>query len=277
MEKEFKDNGITAKLLTGDTDDTERFESLMDYRERKINVLINVDLFDEGLDVPGIECVIMARPTMSIGKYLQMVGRGLRPAKNKDYLILIDHVGNVDRLGLPDNIRQWSLDRVAKRKRNLNLIRICPNWECNSPFDRILSECPYCGHKDEPKKPGEGGGRPSLKQVDGDLVLLDPEDIRKLEAETHLPSPAEMAAKVAHHGAGAARKAMENQIVRINTQKHLADTIAKWAGYKRHKYHMTDRQINKQFYLTYDTTIYEILALPKAEMEYYIRELENDI
>ena len=76
-------------------------------RFKKIQVLLNVDLFDEGLDVPGIECVIMARPTKSLGKYLQMVGRGLRIAEGKPHLILIDHVGNVTdpMLGLPDDIR----------------------------------------------------------------------------------------------------------------------------------------------------------------------------
>lgn len=278
MEKEFHQQGITAKLLTGETDDTERFNALMEYRERKINVLINVDLFDEGLDVPGIECVIMARPTMSIGKYLQMVGRGLRPAPGKDFLILIDHVGNVDRLGLPDSIRRWSLDRVARRKRNLNLIRICDNWNCNAPYDRLLTECPYCGTEAiKVNRGGGGGGRIPLKQVDGDLVLVDPDTLRELEANTHLPTPAEAAAKAAPYGSGAAKKAMEHQIARINTQKKLADVVAHWAGFKRHKYRMTDRQINKQFYLTYGTTIYEILALPKADMDFYIMELQNDI
>ena len=278
MEQEFKSKGITAKLLTGDNEDSVRFETLMEYREKKINVLLNVDLFDEGLDVPGIECVIMARPTMSVGKFLQMVGRGLRPAEGKDHLILIDHVGNVDRLGLPDSIRRWSLDRVAKRKRNLNLIRICKNWQCNAPFDRLLHVCPYCGKEDNPQRAGGGGGgREALKQVDGDLVLLDPDELRKLEAETHLPSPYEAAQAAAKHGPGAAKKAMENQIARINTQAKLAEVVANWAGHMRHRRGMSDRQINKYFYMTYDTTIYEILALPKAEMDWYIGALENDL
>jgi len=95
MEAEFKEAGIKAKLLTGLTGDKERLDSLVDFAAKRIQVLLNIDLFDEGLDVPGIECVINARPTMSTAKYLQMAGRGLRPAPGKDYLIIIDHVGNV--------------------------------------------------------------------------------------------------------------------------------------------------------------------------------------
>jgi len=130
MEQKYKDAGISAKLLTGLTPDAERLESLFKYKEKEIQVLLNVDLFDEGLDVPGIEVVQHARPTMSVGKYRQMNGRGLRPAKGKDFLIIIDHVGNRKRHGLPDASKKWSLNRVAKRKKNINLIRICANFLC---------------------------------------------------------------------------------------------------------------------------------------------------
>ncbi|MFM6929436.1 MAG: DEAD/DEAH box helicase, partial [Bdellovibrio sp.] len=217
MEEGFKKAGITAKTLLGTTADKERFESLIDYRDRKIQVLINVDLFDEGLDVPGIEAVIMARPTKSLGKYLQMVGRGLRPAKDKPFLILIDHVGNVKDHGLPDARRRWTLDRIARRKNKINLIRICSNVECNSPFDRVLSECPYCGTPFAPQGGGGGGGgRISPQMVDGDLVMLDPDTLREMEANTHLESPASVAEKVSKAAGGAAGlRAMHNQRERI--------------------------------------------------------------
>lgn len=277
MEKEFLLNKISAKLLTGNTDDQTRLNALIDYRERKIQVLINVDLFDEGLDVPGIEVVIMARPTMSLGKFLQMVGRGLRVAKGKPHLILIDHVGNVKEHGLPDSRRQWSLDRVVRRRKKINLIRICNNYDCNSPFDRILSECPYCGLKDEPKKPGAGGGRPSPSMVDGDLVMLDPDTLREMEANTHLEDPASVAQRVAHvAGIPAGKKAMQNQIERIETQKQLAETIALYAGKMRHKGY-SDRQINKDFYIKFDTTITEILAQPKVVMLDAVEEIKREI
>ncbi len=274
MQEKFIAAGITAKLLTGETQDGERLQALIDYRNKKIRVLINVDLFDEGLDVPGIECVIMARPTMSLGKYLQMIGRGLRPAPGKDFLILIDHVGNWRRHGLPDNIRTWSLDRVKKRKVKLNLIRICKNTACNLPFDRILTECPYCGEKDAPRKPGDGGGRPSPREVDGDLMLLDPETIRQMEANTHLEEPNSVAARVgAVAGRGAAEQAALRQIERINMQRQLSEVIALWAGALRRN-GWTDRTIHKQFYLDHDMTITDALAQPRAEMERTMEEVQ---
>jgi len=277
MEKEFLEAGISAKTLTGDTDDKIRLQTLIDYRSKKIQVLINVDLFDEGLDVPGIECVIMARPTMSLGKYLQMVGRGLRPMKDKEYLILIDHVGNIGshknpKHGLPDNHRFWSLDRVKRRKKKINLVRICPNPVCNTPFDRMLLQCPYCNYKDEPGVGGGGAGRVPLEQVDGDLVMLDPETLRELQSKINLENPADVARRVDFAG-GSGVRAMENQIARIASQKQLADTIAKWAGQQREQGY-SDRQINKLFYAKFDFTIWDALAFPKTEMENVMGELE---
>lgn len=276
MEAKFLEAGIKAKTLTGETDDKVRLEALIDYRNLKIQVLINVDLFDEGLDVPGIECVIMARPTMSLGKYLQMVGRGLRPAKNKPYLILIDHVGNIGshsnpKHGLPDNHRFWSLDRVKRRKKKINLVRICPNPVCNTPFDRMLLECPYCSYRDEPGKGGGGAGRIGPREVDGDLVMVDPETLRQLQAKVHLERPADLAKRVDRAG-GDGTKAMENQIERIKMQKKLSDAIAVWAGKLRNSGN-SDRQINKLFYAKFDRTIWEVLGEPRADMEDTLEEL----
>jgi DNA repair protein RadD len=277
IEKEFETKGISAKLLTGLTDDKTRLQALLDYREKKIQVLINVDLFDEGLDVPGIECVIMARPTMSLGKYLQMIGRGLRPLKGKEFLIIIDHVGNVVTHGLPDRPRKWTLDRIVKRRDKTNLIRICENVVCNSPFDRILTACPYCGWEIPKPKPGSGAGRIGPQQVDGDLELLDPQTLRQLEAQIHLEDPSSVGARVAAKAGGPAGiKATKNQMERIETQRNLIDTIAKWAG--RQRYHgYKDREIHKKFYLQFDRTITEALAEPKAEMLEIIEQVQGDV
>ncbi len=266
MEQKFIEAGISAKLLTGTTEDKERLNAMIEFRNKRIQVLLNVDLFDEGLDVPGIECVIMARPTMSISKYLQMIGRGLRPANGKDFLIVIDHVGNVPEHGLPDSHRTWTLDRIIKRRDKTNFIRICSNWECNSPFDRSLTQCPYCG-TDVPKPgSGEGGGRVGPAQVDGDLELLDPETLRAMYGKVILESPALLAERVtAAAGENAGKRAMRNQQERIQTQKELTDTIAIWAGRLRAE-GWADRTIHKKFYLTFDMTITEMLSEPKAKM-----------
>ena len=275
MEKSFTAADIKAKLLTGMTDDKERLQSMIDYREKKIQVLLNVDLFDEGLDVPGIECVIMARPTMSLSKYLQMIGRGLRIMQGKPHLIIVDHVGNVTKHGLPCAHRKWTLDRIIKRKDRTNLLRICSNYECNAPYDRMLTECPYCGTA--PDVIGrDGGGRVSPQQVDGDLYLMDPETIRELEAKVQLEDPARVAERVAMAAGGPAGiRAMKNQVERIETQKQLVETVAQWAGRKRDQ-GITDRSIHKAFYIKFDKTITEALSEPKADMLQTINELKEN-
>lgn len=268
MEKEFLDKGVVAKSLDGTTPDGERLEALIKFREKKIQVLLNVDLFDEGLDVPGIECVIMARPTKSLGKYLQMIGRGLRMAEGKPYLILIDHVGNVQEHGLPCNIRSWTLDRIGKRGKKLNFLRICANITCNAPYDRAFTECPWCGFEAISQGSGGGGGKTMLQQVDGDLFLVDPETIRLLQDKSNLEDPGRVGQRVtAAVGAAAGLRAMKAQKERIEMQKTLSEGIANWAGWMKTKYHYTDRQIHKKFYLIHNKTITEALGEPREQMQ----------
>lgn len=278
-ESEFLSRGIRAKLLTSLTDDKDRLQSLIDYRERRTQVLINVDLFDEGLDVPGIECVIMARPTKSLGKYLQMIGRGLRIAKDKPYCIIIDHVANVKEHGLPDQFRRWTLDRIIKRRAKLNLVRICQNPKCNAPYDRVLTECPWCAHVPTPERSGGGGagaGKLGPIEVDGDLELLDRETLQAMYDRSKLEEPAKVGQRVAAvAGAAAGLKAMQNQVERKKTQDQLAHTIALWAGQHRKQY--STRHIHKLFYLTFGMTMTEALSEPKADMERTKTEIHSHI
>jgi superfamily II DNA or RNA helicase len=274
MESEFLEAGITAKLLTGMSEDKERLDAMIEYREKKIKVLLNVDLFDEGLDVPGIECVIMARPTMSLSKYLQMIGRGLRPLKGKEFLVVIDHVGNVSKHGLPCKIRKWTLNRISKRKPKINLIRICENPVCSAPFDRMLTECPYCG-TEVSKAPGEGRTPPI--QVDGDLHLMDPETLREIEKGIHLEDPERLAARVEMAaGIPASKRAYNNQVERIETQRQLIEAIAQWAGIQR-AYGISDRSIHKKFYIEQGKTINESLSEPRKDMLETIEGLKEEV
>lgn len=276
MEKQFKDAGITAKSLDGTTPDSERLDGILQFSDKNIQVLINVDLFDEGLDVPGIEVVIMARPTKSLGKYLQMVGRGLRVAEGKEFMLLIDHVGNVKYHGLPCDIRKWTLDRIAKRGSKLNLIRICSNVMCNSPYDRSLTECPWCNEPPIKRAGGGGGGKLKPEEVDGDLVLLDPEDIRQMEKRAMLEDPARLGERVSRAANPAAGlRAMKNQQERIATQQELVETIAAWAGKMKQYYGYSDRSIHKRFYLDYGMTITEALSEPKAQMQRTIEDVRS--
>ena len=269
MAKKFNDQGIAAQSLDGTTPDKERLEALIDFRSKKTQVLLNVDLFDEGLDVPGIECVSMCRPTKSLGKYLQMIGRGLRIAEGKPHLILIDHVNNVLEHGLPCANRQWTLDRIRKSQKKLNFLRICSNMMCNAPYDRVLTECPWCNSPAiTATREGDGGGTRTLQQVDGDLFLIDPETIRAMEAQTVLEAPARVGERVGNAvNAAAGLRALKNQQERIEMQKVLSIEIAKWAGEMKDFYSYTDRMIHKKFYLYHEMTITEALGMSRKDME----------
>ena len=91
------------------------------YELAPIQVLVNVDIFSEGFDCPDVEFVQLARPTLSLAKYLQMVGRGLRVAKGKKNCVIIDNVGLYRVFGLPSQVWNWNAMfegklKVGKRK-----------------------------------------------------------------------------------------------------------------------------------------------------------------
>jgi superfamily II DNA or RNA helicase len=111
-------NNIPAAHLDGNSDPDTRSRTMSAFREGRIRVLTNCALFDEGLDIPGLDGVILARPTASLGRYLQMVGRALRPSPDKDHASIIDLAGNWERHGLPDDERGWGLDGVEVVKRD---------------------------------------------------------------------------------------------------------------------------------------------------------------
>ena len=114
----FAANNIPAAHLDGTSDSDLRSATMTAFREGRIKILTNCALFDEGLDIPGLDGVILARPTASLGRYLQMVGRALRPASDKPHASIIDLAGNWERHGLPDDDRVWSLDGVESVKRS---------------------------------------------------------------------------------------------------------------------------------------------------------------
>lgn len=170
--EQFRAAGYPAAHLDGKTDRAVRDATLAEFASGKIRILSNVDLFGEGFDVPAIEAVILLRPTQSTGLYLQQVGRGLRPAEGKKHAIILDHAGNALRHGMPDEIREWNLDPVEKRKRAPTdelPIKQCP--ECFAVHDP-QPVCPNCGHEYEVK-------RREIEQRDGVLVELSEEMIKR--------------------------------------------------------------------------------------------------
>ena len=94
-------HGVESVAIDSRTPALERKELVEDFRRGKISVLVNVDIFSEGFDCPDVEFVQLARPTLSLAKYLQQVGRGLRKSDNKESCVLIDNVGLHRIFGLP--------------------------------------------------------------------------------------------------------------------------------------------------------------------------------
>ena len=103
----YESKGIKAVAISAKTPAKERSDFLDDFRKGKIQTLVNVDIFSEGFDCPDVEFIQLARPTLSLAKYLQMVGRGLRPHKKKECCVILDNVGLVRLFGLPTRCWNW--------------------------------------------------------------------------------------------------------------------------------------------------------------------------
>ena len=267
----FKEAGIPAVALSGKTDISYRRQSIQQFRNGDVNILVNVDLFDEGFDVPDCEVCIMARPTASLGKYRQMAGRALRFVEGKTALI-IDHVSNVIRHKFPDYETAWSLGPKEKQSRaqkdpdDIPLIA-CLNENCLQPFPKFMVACPYCGTKKPLPEPKER----SVEMVDGDLVLLDRATLASMRAKMVLEDPASVGDRVAYAtgNAVAGKAAVNKQMAKIKAHADLKHAIQQWAGIKRHQGH-SDREIDRMFYITTGIDVLSALSGDQTR-----KDLEN--
>ena len=119
--KLYQEHGVKAIAIDSKTPAAERQQDIEAFKKGDIQVLVNVDIFSEGFDCPDVEFVQLARPTLSLAKYLQMVGRGLRVAKGKKNCVIIDNVGLYRVFGLPSQVWNWNAMfegklRVGKKK-----------------------------------------------------------------------------------------------------------------------------------------------------------------
>lgn len=176
--EQFKQRGIEAAHVDGETPEYDRDKAIDLFGQGKVKVLSNVDLFGEGFDLPAIEATIMLRPTQSLGLYLQQIGRALRVSEGKAHAILLDHVGNCEQHGLPDEERPWSLAGTRKEKKAKDEddlpVKICPMCFAAQPAGR--PSCSYCKHVYAPK-PRE------IDQVEGNLTEVDQEVLRARRAK----------------------------------------------------------------------------------------------
>lgn len=96
LEQLFNQRGFKTKALTGDHKITERDEVITQLEAGQLDYIITVDIFNEGIDIPSVNQVVMLRKTESSIIFTQQLGRGLRKAKNKDFVTIIDFIGNYD-------------------------------------------------------------------------------------------------------------------------------------------------------------------------------------
>lgn len=191
---QFSAAGIRAKFIAGDMTHAARKALINALATGEIQVLTAADLISEGVDIPVITAGILLRPTQSLSLYLQQIGRALRPvyapgmpidtreqrlaaiaAGPKRRAVILDHVGNALRHGLPDSDREWSLEGREKRKRAAHsapqvAIKQCP--KCFLVHEPSPS-CPACGYAYEIR-----ARQP--EQTDGELRKITDDEKERL-------------------------------------------------------------------------------------------------
>lgn len=169
----FRGAGYAAESIDGTLDDTVRADRIRALGDGRLNVLTSCEIVSEGTDIPVVSGAILLRPTQSLVMFLQQVGRALRIYPGKARAVILDHVGNVHRHGLPTEEREWSLDgkEARKGKATGEVVRVkqCPEcYHCHDP----APTCPKCGHV------YETAGR-EVEEVDGELEQITAEMLKR--------------------------------------------------------------------------------------------------
>ena len=164
----FRSAGFRAAAVSGTTPAALRRRLIAGLGTGEVEVLTSCMLISEGTDIPSVGGAILLRPTASLSLYLQMVGRALRPAPGKVGAVILDHVGNAHRHGLPTEERTWTLAGRRRRQGVSIPIKDCPQCFCSCPS--AAQHCPDCGHlflageRDEQRR--------GIQQLEGELALF---------------------------------------------------------------------------------------------------------
>jgi len=287
----YRAAGVPAEIVSAKTPALLRTQILRRFKTRQVMQLVNVDLFGEGFDLPAIEVVSMVRKTESWPLFVQQFGRALRlmipadlsaiwgtlsdeerraniAASSKPVALIIDHVGNVIRHGLPDAPRNDTLDRRERRSSGPSdavPLRACANENadgqgtpCASIYPRFLKTCPYCGFYPEPPE------RSAPEFVDGDLHELTPEALAALRGKV---ANIDGAPRIPQSlDPMAARGLMNRHHERQQAQHVLREMIALWAGWQRHQ-GRDDSQSYRIFYHTFGLDVLTAQALGRPDAE----------
>ena len=169
---EFRRSGVMAEFLHGGTPADERDAILAGLAAGTVEVVCNCAVLTEGFDCPDVGCLVLARPTKSLGLFRQMIGRGLRPAPGKADCLILDHAGAVYQHGLPDDPIEWTLAEDKRAENRAHAARgaygapalvDCP--ECRAI--RFQGQpCPACGWRPRPKAA-------AVDVIDGELGRVE--------------------------------------------------------------------------------------------------------
>jgi len=185
--EQFRAVGVVAEAINCYTPEDDRNGALRRFADGSTTVLCNVSILAEGWDCPSCEVMILARPTQSLIRYIQMAGRVLRPAPGKTRALMLDHSGTVKRLGFPTDDLPLELDDGKRGEK-----------KPAKPKEALPTPCPACTYVMAPKaracvKCGLERKRVSeIEAEDGDLVAMnriktgpksDPEQKRQTFAE----------------------------------------------------------------------------------------------
>jgi superfamily II DNA or RNA helicase len=193
LAQQFLTQGVAAEHVDANTPQAAREAIFERFSTGRTQVLTNCTLASIGFDLPALDCVVFARPTKSVGLYLQMLGRGLRPAPGKADCLVLDHAGNVHRHGFATDPRFWTLHgkyaideqrtkEAQRKKQEEGIVQLtCPS--CKSVFAGS-NQCPECGYYFARKARAVLAREGSLVEItstrDGRGVLAQSRDERRL-------------------------------------------------------------------------------------------------
>lgn len=172
---EFVQHGVAAEHVDANTPQLEREAIFARFSSGSTQVLTNCTLASLGFDLPELDCVVLARPTKSLGLYLQMLGRGLRPARGKQDCLVLDHAGVVHRHGFATDERYWTLhgtyaqdqrkvEKAKQEREERDVVDLtCP--QCAAVW-RGSRTCPSCNYTFPPKAK-------TLETVKGSLIEIN--------------------------------------------------------------------------------------------------------
>lgn len=262
--------GIPAEIITGETPLQVRAALMQQFRRRQILQLVSVDVLGEGVDVPAVEVVSFARPTNSFQLFAQQCGRALRlnvdeaymarwntytdderkaiiAASKKPRALILDHVQNVLRHGLPDMPREYSLERrerKSKAKDDAIPLRACLG--CLQPYEAFLPACPWCGLAWVPTNRG------APEVVEGDMVLVDDEILKQLRREiAKVDGPCRIPAAAPAHASGSI---MNRHAERQQAQQELRRVMGLYGALQDHDGHEL-RAGQKKFWFTFGVDV----------------------